>query len=102
MKKIIIALALTATTALLAHEDHYNDHQVHSVYRVAPQVIYTQPRIAHVKPVPVYYAWNERHYERYGRDDRRYEHRHEYYEDRRDDRYGRDDRHGNDNRHDHR
>jgi hypothetical protein len=79
MKKMIIALALTATTALLAHES-YSVRVVHS--EVPRKVICTQPRIVHVEPARVYYGWNDRRYDR--------------------DYYRGHERHDNDNRHDHR
>lgn len=101
MKKIIIALAITASTALLAHESHPND----CVYREAPRkVICVQPRIVHVKPARVYYGWNDRRYDRdYYRGYERREHRYERREDRRDDHDGwRHERHDDDDRYDRR
>jgi len=147
MKKIIIALALTASTALLAHDvvggvvggtiggvignqfgsgsgkvvttiagatlgtligsqdrgyqsnsvNYHNDYTGRVVYREAPQrVIYTQPRVVYIEPVPVYYGWNERRYEN------RYEHRYERHHDRREDHGGRYEWHDDYNRYDYR
>ena len=106
MKKIMIALALTATTALMAHDsvNYHNGSTVHTVCRQAPQkVVYTQTRIVHVKPVPAYYAWNERRdYHGYDRRDERREHRFERREERHHDHDGRYEWHDHDDRYDHR
>lgn len=105
MKKMIIAVALTATTALLAHENYSNEYSVHNVYREAPHnVVCAQSRIVHVEPARVYYGWNDRRYDRdYYRGYERREHRYEHRDDRRDDRNDRrDERHDDDDRHDHR
>jgi uncharacterized protein YcfJ len=150
MKKIMIALALTVTTALMAHDVvggvvggaiggvignqfgggngkvvatiagatlgtligtddrgyqynqviYHKDYPVRTVYNTAPQqVIYTQPRIVHVEPVPVYYGWNDRGDER--RFERR-EERREYRREDRDDRHEWHEWHEDDNLHDHR
>ncbi|HZF70136.1 hypothetical protein [Sulfuricurvum sp.] len=90
MKKIMIALALTATTALMAHDsmNYHNELSVHTVCHQAPQkVVYTQTRIVRVEPARVYYAWNDRRYERGY--ERRFERREDRREERREDRYNR-------------
>lgn len=104
MKKMMIALALTATTALMAHENYSNEYSVRVVREVPQKVIYAQSRIVHVEPARVYYGWNDRRYDHdYYRGYERRENRYERREERRDDRdEWRHVRHDHDDRHDHR
>lgn len=104
MKKMIIALALTATTALLAHENYPSVYSVRVVREIPQKVICVQPRIVHVEPARVYYGWNDRRYDHnYYRGYERREHRYERREERHDDHDGwRHERHHDDDRHDRR